>query len=49
MLENTCWSEEQENVLKASESSKISISDAVYPWLVLQGEHFHYKTVQDRQ
>lgn len=47
MVENTCWSKEQENVVKASESSKISISNAIYPWFVL--EHFHYKTAQDTQ
>lgn len=43
ILENTCWSEEQKNIIKASEFTKISISDAIYLWLAL--EYIHYKTV----
>lgn len=46
MLENTCWSEGQKNVVKASEFTEISVSDAIYPWHAL--EHTHYKTAKVR-
>lgn len=46
MLENTCWSEEQKNIVKASKFTKISISDAIYPWLAL--ENIHDKTIHVR-
>lgn len=46
MLENISWSEEQKDVIKTSEFTKISISDAIYTWVAL--EHVHYKRVQVR-